>query len=219
MALCWFWCFLLLSQSNSILIIHLHLVTITAVWFLFVLFWLLVELIQHFLGLILKDVQFVWYITLLLCMFIPRMFFHFYSFCDEMFIKCFDTRTAAKDIWKHSWFYRIIANTWTSHWPTELNIPHVNNTIVYMRAKEYFKWVRFCKSNLHFFFSFCMSFLKFVFVQCNDQSSIASSNSFLQLLLLSAFLSSCSEECFGAISVWGFWCFNELLWKKCFFLD
>lgn len=35
-----------------------------------------------------------------------------------------------------------------------------------------------------------------------------------RLLPLSAFLSSCSEECFGAVSVWGFWCFTELLWKK-----
>lgn len=32
--------------------------------------------------------------------------------------------------------------------------------------------------------------------------------------LLSAFLSSCLEECFGAISVWGFWCFTEAVMER-----
>lgn len=126
-----------------------------------------------------------------------------------------NTCTTVKAIWRLSNFYWMIANTWTSHCPTKENIPHVNDTFVYMRAKECFKSEFTTWENPPFcvflrFLPLCNAAITFFRVPLTPQTFLFCP----RLLPLSAFLSSCSEECFGAVSVWGFWCFTELLWKK-----
>lgn len=162
--------------------------------------------------------SFLWTTVHFSVCFITRIFFSFCLFNDAGFILCFDLNMTGKDIWNLSYIYGIIANTWTSHCPTKENIPHVNDTVVYMRAKECFlKWIHYKRKPLstlflrHFEISHLRSVMTTFFrVHLPPQTLFF----FHQFLPLSAFLSSFSEECFGAVSVWGFWCFTELLWKK-----
>lgn len=56
------------------------------------------------------------------------------------------------NIWKLSYFYGIIANILTSHCPTKENIPYVNDTVVYTRAKECLKSEFTTRENLLLFF-------------------------------------------------------------------
>ena len=143
------------------------------------------------------------------------IFFFFLLWCRFKWALWLKYTTTVKAIWKLSNFYWMIANTWTSHCPTKENIPHVNDTFVYMRAKECFKSEFTTWENPPFcvilrFLHLCNAVITFFRVPLTPQTFLLCP----RLLPLSAFLSSCLEECFGAVSVWGFWCFTELLWKK-----
>lgn len=152
-----------------------------------------------------------------LYVFITRVFFSFCLFNDAGFILCSDLFTAGKDVWTLSCFYGI--NAWTPHCPHKGKHPSCErHSCMFECQRMFFKVNSQEEKNLLLFFLDVILRFHVEWPDCSEFICPLKRFSFFphQLSPLNAFLPSFSEECFGAGSVWGFWCFTELLWKKTF---